>query len=84
MQEVQEEQEEQEVQEVLEEQRRLKGRLVTFLQTFKQTQRHLSDCSKRCCECLRVCVVAGSYSSARKLYLCSRTPENSMAAALLC
>lgn len=46
-QEVQEEQEvqvEQEVEEKQEVQRRLKGRLVEPLQTFKQMQRHVSDC----------------------------------------
>lgn len=44
MQEEQEVQVEQEVEEKQEVQRRLKGRSVKPLQTFKQMQRHVSDC----------------------------------------
>lgn len=83
MQEEQEVQVEQEVEEKQEVQRRLKGRLVKPLQTFKQRHDMLVTAGQKCCDCLRVCAVAGSYSSAKKLSLCSRSPGNSMAA-LLC
>lgn len=70
----------QEEPEVLEEQRRLKAHLANPLQTCRQAQEHVSERSKT----VNVYVVAGSYRSARKLCLCSRTPGNSLAVASPC